>query len=146
MWFVTSKKQDVLFCQFLRQFTAERFHNIDDGNLRGNIVNARNTRLGDMPGEIKVRQFCETRVLVAGNGEHLTVVQAELAGEAQDLFGLTWDGKDNGKCIFRHIIGHREIRVVDMFAYFSNILEEACTIFRQRSICTSADKYISLWI
>ena len=86
-----------------------------------------------MPGEIKVRQFCETRVLVAGYREHLAVMQAELAGEAQDLLGLARDGKHNRQRIFRHIIGDREIRVINMVAEFSDIRKETGTVFCQRS-------------
>lgn len=71
--------------------------------------------------EIKVRQFRETRMFVAGDREHLAAMQAELAGEAQDFLGFSGDGKYNGQCIFSHIVSDREIRIVDMVAEFPDI-------------------------
>lgn len=70
---------------------------------------------------------------MAGNGENLAVMQAELAGEAQDLLGLARHREHNCQCIFRHIIGDREIRVINMVAEFSDIRKETGTVFCQRS-------------
>ncbi len=60
-------------------------------------------------------------MFMAGDGEHLAVVQAELAGEAQDLLGFAGDGEYNGQRIFSHVVSDREIRIVDMVTEFADI-------------------------
>jgi hypothetical protein len=74
-----------------------------------------------MPGKIEIRQFCQSRMLMAGDGQHFAVMEAELAGETQDLLGLPGDRQHDSQCISRHVICDRKIRVVDMITEFSDI-------------------------
>lgn len=90
--------------------------------------------------EIEISQFCQPRMFMAGNRHHPTVMQAELAGKAQDLFGFTGDGKHNRQRVASHIIGDREIRIVNMVAEFPDVGKEARAIFRQRAGSTGADE------
>lgn len=78
---------------------------------------------------------------MAGDRHHLAVMQAELAGEAENLFGLPGNGQDDRQRVTRHVVGDWEIRVVDMIAEFPDVGEKACAIFCQRAGGTCADKY-----
>ena len=53
-------------------------------------------------------------MLMAGNRHHLTVMQTELAGKAQDLFSFAGDGKHNRQRVAGHVISYREIRIVNI--------------------------------
>lgn len=90
--------------------------------------------------EIEISQFGQPRMLMAGNRHHLAMMQAELAGETQDLFRLARDGKHDRQRVAGHIVGYRKIGVVNMVAEFTDVGEEACAIFRQRAGGAGADK------
>ena len=68
------------------------------------------------------------------------MMQAELAGKAQDLFRLARDGKHDRQRVAGHIVGYGKIGVVNMVAEFTDVGEEACAIFRQRAGGAGADK------
>ncbi len=59
--------------------------------------------------EIEISQFGQPRMLMAGNRHHLAMMQAELAGKAQDLFRLARDGKHDRQRVAGHIVGYRKI-------------------------------------
>lgn len=90
--------------------------------------------------EIEIGQFGQPRVFVTGNGHHLAAVQAELAGEAQDLFRLAGDGKHDRQRVTGHIVSHRKIGVINMITKFPDVGEEAGAIFRQRARGACADE------
>ena len=68
------------------------------------------------------------------------MMQAELAGETQDLFCFAGDGKHDRQRVAGHIVGYRKIGVVNMVAEFTDVGEETGAIFRQRARGAGADK------
>lgn len=71
--------------------------------------------------EIKVSQFGQPRMFMTGDRQDLTVMQAELAGKAQDLFCFTGNGKHDRQRVSGHVIRYREIRVINVITEFSDV-------------------------
>lgn len=88
MAFVTCEKQAVLFSQL----AADRLNNIGYRNLCRNIRVVSQTNNRHMVAEGKIADFRQRAALRIRYRNDSALVQAELAGNTQDLFGFTGDG------------------------------------------------------
>lgn len=82
-----------------------------------------------MPGEVKVGEFRQARVFMAGDRQNLTVVQTELAGKAQDLFCFTRYGKHDRQRVSGHVVSDREIRIVNVITEFTTFEKKRAPYF-----------------
>ncbi|MNT60161.1 hypothetical protein D3C72_1977210 [compost metagenome] len=124
----------------MAQPLADGFDNVNNRDLGGDIVLPGDQLWGNVVREVKVRHACQRGGFVVGDADDFAVVQAELAGEAQNFFGLSRHRKYYCNRAFIHVAIDGIIRVVDMGAEFSNVGKETRAVFPQCSGGADADE------